>query len=986
MDRTKLKIPARLIIIFLLVSIVIGAFGLIYYDRQRALITKAVKDELSTIADLKAHEITLWRNERIGDANTISESTYIASGVKELFENPKGMRHKEEIRHWMAAVRKSYQYQSLILFKTDGEAYLSTPNENEQIGSDAKRLVSEAIETRKIIFSDIYRSALPGNPIHVSLIAPLFLSKNGKTSPVGAVLLRIDPKQFLYPFIQSWPAPSKTAESILIHREGDHVVFLNELRHRKNTALSLRFPLTERQLPAAMAVQGNQGIVEGFDYRGMRVIAALKSIPDSPWFLVAKVDKEEIYAPIHRQARVASYLVILLIAATGLSIRLYWGGQAEESLSKTLDLANALVAERTKDLRNALRQNELILNSAGEGINMLDSEGKIIFSNPAALGMLGYEVGELIGKPSHETTHHSRPDGVPYPVEDCPMHLTILDGKVRYGNDEFLWRKDGKFFPVEYTCTPVVEEGRVAGTVVIFSDITERKHADENIRKSRESLAEAQRIAHLGNWDWNIVTNELKLSSDEIYQIFGLTPQQFGATYDAFIKFVHPEDLAAVQKGVEDALQRDMPYSIDHRIILPDGQERVVHEEAHVYRNETGRPVRMLGTVQDITDRKQAEEERSRLEAQLRQAQKMETIGTLAGGIAHDFNNILTPIILAATLAMTELPEKSPVQKELERILSAANRAKDLVRQILIFSRRGDQELKPIKVQKVIEDAIKLIRASFPATIEIRKDIEPDCGTVMADATQIHQVIMNLCTNAFHAMRERSGTLEIRLKEVADLDAGKCVRLTVRDSGQGMDAATMERIFDPFFTTKGVSEGTGLGLSVVHGIVTRHGGKITVQSAPGKGSTFHIYLPLYTGDHEKEIRTEGEPIPKGKERILFVDDEEDIVIMGKKVLEGLGYFVTVMTNGPAALEEFRTNSDKYDLVIADLTMPKMTGLQLAMELNRIKDDTPVIITTGFNEPIAPETLEKSKVRECVGKPYTLTDLNKAIRRALKASS
>ena len=399
-----------------------------------------------------------------------------------------------------------------------------------------------------------------------------------------------------------------------------------------------------------------------------------------------------------------------------------------------------------------------------------------------------------------------------------------------------------------------------------------------------------------------------------------------------------------------------------------------------------------LDLVREIEQRKQAERAREALESQLRRAQRLETIGTLAGGVAHDFNNILTPIMGYADMTLAQLDERSPMRGDVEQIVKAANRARDLVRQILAFSRQAEQERKPIEPRFVFEEALNLLRASVPATIEIRSNLRQECGTVMCDPSQIHQVFMNLCTNAFQAMDENGGVLDVSLDCVEvdaefsclhlNLSVGPYMRLIVSDTGCGMDRATAERIFEPFFTTKPAGKGTGLGLSVAHGIITAHGGGITVYSEPGLGTTFHVYLPTIKNDVASRFTAPAET-HAGTEHVLFVDDEEAIVRMGRDMLERMGYDVTARNVSGEALELFRADPDSFDVVVTDQTMPQMTGDRLAQELLKIRPDIPIVMITGFSNRITDENYQRYGIREFVMKPLIARDLHHAIRRAVK---
>ncbi len=395
-------------------------------------------------------------------------------------------------------------------------------------------------------------------------------------------------------------------------------------------------------------------------------------------------------------------------------------------------------------------------------------------------------------------------------------------------------------------------------------------------------------------------------------------------------------------------------------------------------------PNRFAAIFVDVTERK-------RLEGQLQQAQKMEAIGTLAGGIAHDFNNILFPIIGYTEMTLDRLDSESRERKYMEEVLKGAHRARDLVAQILTFSRQGDREVKPLRTQLVVKEAMKLLRSTMPSTIEIRERIDKNSRPVLADPTQVHQIVMNLCTNAYHSMRETGGLLEVGLKEVAfddenipggsRLGPGPYILLTVSDTGGGMDAATLQQIFDPYFTTKGKSEGTGLGLSVVHGIVNTYGGDIQVFSHPGEGTTFHVYLPAIDGVPAEDTPTDEMPAG-GTERILVVDDEAVLLKMLDRMLSSLGYDVTCKQDSREALQSFIDAPSDVDLVITDMTMPELTGIQLARELLHVRPDLPVILCTGFSALISEESAAAIGIKKLVMKPVVRRDMAEAIRGVL----
>jgi len=412
-------------------------------------------------------------------------------------------------------------------------------------------------------------------------------------------------------------------------------------------------------------------------------------------------------------------------------------------------------------------------------------------------------------------------------------------------------------------------------------------------------------------------------------------------------------------------------------------------------RDAGGRAAGLGAFIRDISREKALDRDKALLERQLQQSQKMEAIGTLAGGIAHDFNNILGGIMGYAELARAQLDDPAAADRSLERLLQASHRAKELVRQILQFSRQSESGLKPLAVAPAVRDALRLLRATIPTHIEIRPVIPDDDLQVLADATRIHQVLMNLCANAAHAMGEEGGELTVSLDPVdlaaplachgQELPAGAYVRLQVADTGCGMGPADLERIFDPYYTTKPVGEGTGLGLAVLLGIVRGHRGGVAVQSAPGRGTVFSVYLPrieagLAGGDDGVAVA------PGGDERVLFVDDEEFYVDLARDLLGALGYRVTAVRSGPEALERFGRAPRDFDLVITDQTMPKLTARELARRLRVLRPDVPIILCTGFSEAVQDRSPQVLGVSRVLQKPMRLHELAVAIREVLAAAA
>jgi PAS domain S-box-containing protein len=429
--------------------------------------------------------------------------------------------------------------------------------------------------------------------------------------------------------------------------------------------------------------------------------------------------------------------------------------------------------------------------------------------------------------------------------------------------------------------------------------------------------------------------------------------------------------------------QKPVPYRWEYHNPKLDRDFTIVDR---VIKWPDGRDVRFELAI-DVTERK-------KLEERIQQAQKLEAIGTLAGGIAHDFNNILFPLVGFAEMLKMDIPLDSPSQNHIDEILRAALRSKDLVKQILTFSRQSNQNVRPIKLQPIVKEALALIRSSIPTTIEIQHDIDPGCGIVVADSTQIHQIIMNLATNAYHAMEQTGGRLKVHLKQIRlesdysvfpEITSGEYAFLTVADTGNGIEKDVMDKIFDPYFTTKETGKGTGLGLSVVLGIVKSYNGDIRIYSEPGKGAEVHVYLPIMD-QKALDIQTDrSEYIQGGTEKILLVDDEEIIVRMEQQMLERLGYRVTIRTGSVDALEAFKANPDSFDLVVTDMTMPNMTGVQFSMEIKKIRPDIPVILCTGFSYLVNDEKSKALGIQALVMKPVVMKEIAETIRKVLDNS-
>ncbi len=688
------------------------------------------------------------------------------------------------------------------------------------------------------------------------------------------------------------------------------------------------------------------------------------------------IEKKWMGEPFVRPVYLHYVLLALLFAGAPFLVLILFNITLRRKVrAKTSDL---------QDLVNQLRLSEKkyrnLFNNSEVGIFRSRLDGsEVMEMNRRFLDIVGMTREETLGKPSVNLWAD------PKEREEMVKRL-VANGSVSAFEYKMLNKRQGDVKNCLTSLRLYREQGILEGSIL---DITELKMAEEERNKLQVQLSNALEIAHLGHWEYDVI-NDLFTFNDHFYKIFRTTANQVGgytmSSAEYGRRFVHPDDMHMVEEETRKAIETTDPNfrrQLEHRVLYADGTVGHITVRFFIVKDAHGRTVKTYGVNQDITERKN-------IESQLHQAQKMEAIGNLAGGISHDFNNILTSVIGFTELSLDEVEKGTHIEDNLQEIYTAGKRAKDLVRQILAFARQSEEEVKPIQVDMVATEVLKFIRSSIPTTIEIRQTIESD-SLIMGNATQVHQILMNLFTNAAHAMENKGGILEFSLKDVVmdrginreklDLKPGNYIEIKVSDTGTGIAPEIIGAIFDPYFTTKGPGKGTGMGLAMVHGIIKSYGGKISVDSKPGQGALFSIYLPV-TRKRQEHRPYQTETLLTGTERILFVDDEAPIVKMEGQTLEGLGYTVSIRTSSIEALELFRSTPDDFDLVITDMTMPKMSGDKLAVELMKIRPDIPVILCTGYSKTISDNTSKDIGIKAFANKPIVKADFAKTVRKVL----
>jgi PAS domain S-box-containing protein len=1217
-------IPVWLMAVLAVIAAVIAACGYWFYNTQAHQLRQKIIVELETIARLKSDQIVQWREQRLADAWENMASPFFNQGVNAWLTQATP-ESRQALLERFKGMTLFHHYSNILLVDTMGRVKLSLYDAADRIPEEDIKLLAGAFKAKMPVLTDLHLCQQDGSVI-IDVIAPLYSINGNPSQPIGALVLQIDPGLFLYPLIQTWPVPSRTAETLLVQREGDHVVFLNKLRHLQKEPFEFRIPVSRESVPAVRAVLGMKGVFIGTDYRGEKVLSVLTAIPDSSWFMVTKMDAQEAFdhikfnkwlivslvmglmviafvgtgllwqymrklhykaiyhAEMQRQAllshfghlvKYANDIILLadeklkIVEANDRAIEIY-GYTREELLSLNIEdliasedmdnfrqrirhikekgaaLAEAVhrrkdgvklpvevsarvievrgkpfIQSIVRDIRERKRSEEALRSEKQKfqfltekspfGMVVVDKKGAFKYINPRFTEIFGYDLKDVPdGKtwfkrayPDPDYRRHviaswmdelaksqpgeKRPktyvvhckDGAEKFVHFIPIQLEtgdnlmfcddiseqmeaekkLKESEERYralfdrsldciylhdfkgkfidlndaalnllgyekkdiaflslssliSRDQFIKteqildelfkvgyqqnitefrvkRKDGQEIFLEVKTSLVFHDGKPYAVQGVGRDITRRKQIEDELRKLAMVIQYSSELVNLANLQGQMVfLNEagsrilgIKPEEAERHHILEVVPEAY---HDAIKKEILPGLLSG------GTWEGELQYKN-----LKTGGLIDAHAMTFPIKDPASGEIICLANVSlDITERKRAEKERANLEEQLMQSQKLESIGRLAGGVAHDFNNMLAIIIGYADIVIKDLHDSNPMREKTKEILKAAERARDLTRQLLAFARKQTLDMTHLELNQIVSGFEKMLRRTLRENVAIKLRLSRDSCVFQGDMGQIEQIILNIAVNAQDAMPD-GGTLVIEtttvsleegyIKSHEGIAPGKYIMLGMSDTGSGMSRETQEKIFEPFYTTKEVGKGTGLGLSTVYGIVKQHGGHIHVYSEPGKGTSFKIYFPQKekTADSVREgdldIMAE-----MGKETVLVVEDNDQVRNLSCEILKLHGYKVIDTPDGKNAMEVVKSYSGPIHLLITDVIMPDMNGKELNVNMARIHPGIRTLFMSGYPEDIISHHGVLDPGVNFIQKPFSLHDFVAKVRQVLDA--
>ncbi|MEE4363346.1 MAG: ATP-binding protein, partial [Desulfotignum sp.] len=861
-------LPVWIVIILALALLVLGAGGAWYYNSQAKAARQAAIAHLTEIGQGQAAAIAAWRRNQLEQAAAVMEIPFLAQEVIRFLTDPRDM-NAHLLRTRFASLPSRYQYTEVLVLDQEGRNKLGR-TWNAETSSIHASALKEALHQGTPVFARMHMDDRQEKPC-ISIVVPVFGQSPDAVlpdfQPLGGLVLIQEAEQGLYPLLRSWPASAETGETLLVRRDKDAVVFLNNLAMYANTALKLQVSVAKKDTLVIMAALGRQGVVQGKDYRGVDVVAVLLPVPDSPWYMVAKQDADRVFA----QWQVRSGFLLTLFAA----------------------MAGGLVV----------------------------------------IGLLVWQ--------EHKMAKYKR-----------------------------LYRAEAR----------LRREAKQAGAAL-----------QESERSKSVLMANLPGMVYRCCYDrdWT-----MQFLSQGCSALTGYRPDDLkNNSRVSFNDLILPEDRRHVYDIWDRAVAEHIPAKLEYRIITAEKQQKWVYEQGVPVYDKTGSVQALEGIIMDISDRKKAEAEREKLDAQFQQAQKMESVGRLAGGVAHDYNNMLNVILGYAELALGKIDPSDPLHDNLEKIHSAAVRSADITRQLLAFARKQTISPQVLDVNRTIDGGmLQILHRLMGENIDLSWQPADNLWPVKMDPMQIDQILANLCVNARDAIADVGKiTIETGTKtfdqaycdEHPGFMPGDFVMLAVSDNGCGMDKETQENMFEPFFTTKKAGKGTGLGLATVYGIVKQNNGFINVYSEEDKGTTIRIYLARHTESQAQAPPEKKTRMPSGHgETVLVVEDETVILDLACAMLAHLGYTALAAASPEDALKKAQAHAGRIHLVITDVVMPGMNGRDLAQQLTQLYPDLKVLFMSGYTANVIAHHGVLDQGVHFMQKPFSMDDIAAKVREVM----
>ena len=1010
-----------------------------FYTSQARLAQRSVEANLATITQLKADQIVRWRKEKLADANVLVDSPALTESLERWLASP-DVAASQRILGWFRAWQQSNHYYDVLLVDEIGQVRLSLRQQPPPLHPEIRKYLAESFKTRLPLLTDLYVSAGDPQP-HLEVVVPIFSGATKIPTPIGALVLRHQALDELFPLIKYWPAVSVSAETVLVRREGESVLFLSVLRHRPHAMLELRLPLAQQTAPAVQAALGLAGAFAGTDYRGVRVLANIRQIPHSPWALVAKIDEAEALADWSFRGKLIVAAIGALTIVLGLLGLLVRHGQRRyQNLMESataLQKANRayrLLSECNQELVRATNEASLleaicqhIVAIGGYRLAWVGIAEQDAAQSVRPLAQAGFEEGYLaqLKITWADSERGQGPAGTAIRTGQPVVYQNILTDPAMVP-----WRDQARQLGcAAWAALPLGDSaGQAFGVVMIYetepvafaadelqlltelvNDMAfgiqllrlrgERERGTVALRESEARLQRAVAAGNVGLWEWDLETDEIYYSPDWKRQI-GYADHEIAPTDEEWESRVHPEDLPGTLGKMQEYIDRpSQTYTHEFRFRHKDGSYRWILVRASIIQMGPGNHRHMLGAHVDITDRKQAEEQlresNQRLDAALTELRKTQRhlvqqeqlrgLGQMASGVAHDFNNALAPIVGFSEFLLKhpeKLADHEQVIKWLTNIHTCATDAALVVRRMREFGRQqlGNDALSRVDLNQLVLQTIELTEPCW-------KDQAQAGGRTIHVATDLQPVpsimgeefaIREMLTNLiFNAVDALTTGGTLTLGTAVE---EKSVCVWVSDTGIGMTAETRQRCLEPFFTTKTGAKGSGLGLALVHSIVERHGGTLAVESEPGRGATITIRLPLPAHEPiEAEAALAGDVAWPRALHVLVVDDEPAVCEVVREWLSGHGHTVVTVANGVAAICQFQDS--RFDLVITDQAMPDMNGEQLASAIHQQDPLLPVILMSGFGDLMKTAGEVPPQIVAILSKPVTEAALHTALAQA-----